>query len=192
MTEAKPRASTRKPGAPPTLRTWHLACLMGAALLMAVAVEARAEPGHSAQGSGSQMSTESGSRGRSHGACERLKRGAVIHCYACLLTVGDSARLQARCADRFERRFSFADDLDPGCPPLADFDRTERAVRDQARAVLIGNVSAPPCQAIVQGANGLVTCQLHGAGLNLGTSVAALDDVLAQIHGEPTARPAAA
>ena len=98
-------------------------------------------------------------RANTANACQTLKLRAVGDYYSCLLRAGNDQIRRARCGRGFERMFGLADQNDPNCPPLDDFGRTQRAVDDQAQAVLIGDVSLPPCQAIVPGSDGLVTCR---------------------------------
>ena len=113
--------------------------------------------------------------------CEARKLYAVSDYYACLLNAGDHARRQSRCDEQFERAFGRADQLARGCPPLDDLDRTQTAVKDQAKAVLTGDISAPPCQEVLSGTDGRVTCVINKSGENIGTSASSLEDILTQI-----------
>jgi hypothetical protein len=115
-------------------------------------------------------------------ACQSLKLRAVGDYYTCLLRAGDDPWRREGCDNRFERNFSKADRLSPACPPLDDPDRTQRAVADQAQAVLVGDVSTPPCQQIVSGADGLVTCLISAPSEYITTTVASLSDILTQIQ----------
>jgi hypothetical protein len=117
-------------------------------------------------------------------ACQWNKLRAVGSYYKCLLRTSNDTSGRVRCDDRFQQAFTTADRLSPNCPPLDSLDRTRRAVNDQAQAVLVGDVSAPPCQAILSGTDGLVTCQLNAPGDNIGTSVASLTDILTQIQNQ--------
>jgi hypothetical protein len=113
--------------------------------------------------------------------CQALKLTAVGNYYRCLLRAGEGDRRKSSCDDRFTRAFAQADLHSPACEPLDDPDRTQRGIQDQAKAVLAGDVSVPPCQEITSGTDGIVTCWLHKPGQNTSTSYAALDDILTQI-----------
>ena len=119
------------------------------------------------------------------GACETLKLRAAGDYYSCLLLARNHPHWQARCERRFAWHFAQADKREPGCAPLTDLERSQRGIRDQAQAVLVGDISQPPCQGISANGNGQVTCQLHVPGQNIATTVAGLTDILAQVTAEP-------
>lgn len=123
--------------------------------------------------------------------CQSYKLRAVGSYYKCLLWTSNDTVGRARCDDRFQQAFATADRLSPNCPPLDSLDRTRRSINDQAQAVLVGDVSAPPCQAVLSGTDGLVTCQLNAPGDNIGTSVASLTDILTQIQNQDSSTCAA-
>ena len=119
------------------------------------------------------------------GACVTLKLRAAGDYYSCLLQSGAKRERAARCDRRFAWQFAQADRRDPGCAPLTDLERSQRGIRDQAQAVLVGDISQPPCQGITANNAGQVTCQLHVPGENIATTVAGLSDILAQVTVEP-------
>ena len=121
----------------------------------------------------------------SGGECQTLKLRAAGEYYACLLRAGDEGHGSKRCDHRFAALFERADRREPGCLPLDDLERSQQGIRNQAQEVLVGDISQPPCQGIVSGSEGLVTCQLRVPGENIVNSVANLADVLTQIQNEP-------
>lgn len=144
-------------------------CIMSLVLLLGYSAEATAWQG------------DKNSPTKSSKVCRLGKLKAAGDYYECLLRAGKHVAWQSRCDDHFNKAFEKADARSPGCLPLTDSDRTQRYVRNQARAVLIGDPSVPPCQEVTSDSSGKVTCWLHKPGENTTTSWASLDDILTQI-----------